>query len=118
MADHHEHEEVKGESLSEKISSKIHDHDSSSSSSDSDNEKKTSSSDSLKSKVFRLFGREKPLHNVLGGGKRMRFPFFCFFFQTLCSALSFSFFISYSFSYSSNRFLIYAINNFVYFFPD
>lgn len=73
MADHQEHEEVKGESLLEKISGKIHDHDSSSSSSDSDNEKekekKSSSSDSLKNKVYRLFGREKPLHNVLGGGK-------------------------------------------------
>ncbi|XP_058732077.1 reticulon-like protein B2 [Vicia villosa] len=73
MADHQEHEEVKGESLLEKISGKIHDHDSSSSSSDSDNEKekekKSSSPDSLKNKVYRLFGREKPLHNVLGGGK-------------------------------------------------
>nr|AFK41983.1 unknown [Medicago truncatula] len=31
--------------------------------------KKVSSPTSLKNKVFRLFGREKPLHNVLGGGK-------------------------------------------------
>jgi len=72
MADHQEHEEVKSESLLDKISGKIHDHDSSSSSSDSDNdkkEKKVSSPTSLKNKVFRLFGREKPLHNVLGGGK-------------------------------------------------
>jgi hypothetical protein len=38
MADHQEHEEVKSESLLEKISGKLHDHDSSSSS-DSDNEK-------------------------------------------------------------------------------
>lgn len=73
MAEHHEHDEAKGESLLEKISGKIHDHDSSSSS-DSDNEK-TSNSDSLKSKVFRLFGREKPVHQVLGGGKRMRLLF-------------------------------------------
>lgn len=73
MADHNEHEDVKSESLLDKISGKIHDHhDSSSSSSDSDNdkkEKKVSSPTSLKNKVFRLFGREKPLHNVLGGGK-------------------------------------------------
>ncbi|CAK8579257.1 unnamed protein product [Lathyrus sativus] len=71
MADHQEHDEVKSESLLEKISGKIHDHDSSSSSSDSDNEKekKSSSPSSLKNKVYRLFGREKPLHNVLGGGK-------------------------------------------------
>ncbi|OIV94055.1 hypothetical protein TanjilG_14302 [Lupinus angustifolius] len=54
MADHHEHEEVKGESLLEKISGKIHELDSSS---------------SIKSKVFRIFGREKPVHHVLGGGK-------------------------------------------------
>ncbi|XP_061337810.1 reticulon-like protein B2 [Gastrolobium bilobum] len=67
MAEHHEHEEPKGESLLDKISGKIHDHDSSSSS-DSDNEK-SSSSAPIKSKVFRLFGRERPLHNVLGGGK-------------------------------------------------
>lgn len=32
-------------------------------------EKKVSSPTSLKNKVFRLFGREKPIHNVLGGGK-------------------------------------------------
>ncbi|KAE9614100.1 hypothetical protein Lalb_Chr05g0224401 [Lupinus albus] len=41
---------------------------------DSDNEKKnekktTSPPSSIKSKVFRLFGREKPVHHVLGGGK-------------------------------------------------
>lgn len=78
MAEHHEHDESKGESLLDKISGKIHDHDSSSSS-DSDNEKKNPSPSTLKSKVFRLFGREKPLHNVLGGGKRMRFPFSYFF---------------------------------------
>ncbi|OIV93653.1 hypothetical protein TanjilG_04885 [Lupinus angustifolius] len=70
MTDHHEHDELKDESLLEKISGKIHNHDSSSSS-DSDNEKKTSSSSpsSIKSKVFRIFGREKPVHHVLGGGK-------------------------------------------------
>ena len=68
MAEHHEHEEGKGESLLDKISGKIHDHDDSSSSSDSDNEK-NSTSESIKNKVFRLFGREKPVHEVLGGGK-------------------------------------------------
>lgn len=60
-----EHEESKVESFMEKIAEKIHHHDSSSS--DSDDEK--SSISSLKSKVFRLFGREKPVHKVLGGGK-------------------------------------------------
>ncbi|MQL41325.1 reticulon family protein, partial [Escherichia coli] len=69
MAEHHEHEEAKGESLLKKISGKIHDQDSSSSS-DSENEKKISSSpSSIKSKVFRLFGREKSVHHVFGGGK-------------------------------------------------
>lgn len=94
MADHQEHEEVKGESLLEKISGKIHDHDSSSSSSDSDNEKekKSSSPDSLKNKVYRLFGREKPLHNVLGGGKRMRLFFFFFFIFHFFKNLNFFFF--------------------------
>lgn len=70
MADEHKHEEPAGESVTEKITEKIHGHDSSSSSSssDSDDDKKSSAS-SLKTKVFRLFGREKPVHKVLGGGK-------------------------------------------------
>lgn len=76
MADEHKHEEPAGESVKEKIMEKIHGHDSSSSSSssDSDDDKKSSAS-SLKTKVFRLFGREKPVHKVLGGGKRMFFFF-------------------------------------------
>lgn len=64
-------------SLMDKISEKIHhggDSSSSSSSSDDDDdkkkEKKPSSPSSMKSKVYRLFGREKPVHKVLGGGKR------------------------------------------------
>lgn len=68
MADHDHHkeeEEKKGGSMMEKIADKIHDH---SSSSDSDDEKKTAS---LKDKVYRLFGREKPVHKVLGGGQRI-----------------------------------------------
>ncbi|XP_054824672.1 reticulon-like protein B1 [Prosopis cineraria] len=70
MAEHHEHDEPKSESLLDKIAEKIHDqHSSSSSSSDSDDEKKDSSSSLIKSKIFRLFGREKPVHKVLGGGK-------------------------------------------------
>ncbi|CAN1309081.1 Reticulon-like protein B5 [Linum perenne] len=59
-----EHSEIPRESVIDKISEKIHSHDSSSSSSsDSD------SSDSVKEKIFRLFGRERPVHHVLGGGK-------------------------------------------------
>ncbi|KAF7826112.1 reticulon-like protein B5 [Senna tora] len=54
------------ESVMEKVAEKIHAHDSSSSS-DSDSEKPVTSS--LKDKVYRLFGREKPVHSVFGGGK-------------------------------------------------
>lgn len=63
MADERKHEEplpnldptvelVERESLLDKIS------------------EKPSSPSSLKSKVYRLFGRERPVHKVLGGGKR------------------------------------------------
>ncbi|KAG2302874.1 hypothetical protein Bca4012_061203 [Brassica carinata] len=61
MAEEHKHEE----SIMEKIAEKIHGHDASSSS-DSDDEKKASS---IKTKIYRLFGREKPVHKVFGGGK-------------------------------------------------
>ncbi|KAH9614723.1 hypothetical protein KSS87_018924 [Heliosperma pusillum] len=66
MAEHHE-EHHKGESIMEKISEKIHHRDSSSSDSDTDDYKPSDSS--LKSKVYRLFGRQQPVHKVLGGGK-------------------------------------------------
>ncbi|KAF5731206.1 reticulon-like protein B2 [Tripterygium wilfordii] len=62
-----ENEKV-AESLMEKISEKIHGHDSSSSSSDSDDDKPLPA-DSVKAKIYRLFGREKPVHKVFGGGK-------------------------------------------------
>ena len=72
MSDHSENAEPKSESLIDKIVEKIHDHDSSSSSgSDSETEGSASSS-SLKEKVFRLFGRERPVHHVFGGGKRTK----------------------------------------------
>ncbi|VVB12671.1 unnamed protein product [Arabis nemorensis] len=57
------------ESLMEKIAEKIHHHDSSSSS-ESECEKPDSPS-AVKAKIYCLFGREKPVHKVLGGGKRM-----------------------------------------------
>ncbi|KAE8710801.1 Reticulon-like protein B4 [Hibiscus syriacus] len=60
------HEEKHEESLLEKISEKIK--GDSSSSSDSDDDKPSESS--MKVKVFRLFGRERPVHHVLGGGKQ------------------------------------------------
>lgn len=60
-----EQKEPKGESPIDKMGDKIRAHDSSSS--DSDDDKAPSSS--LKTKIYRLFGREKPVHKVLGGGK-------------------------------------------------
>lgn len=69
MAEHAENPEPKSESLMEKIAEKLHGDDSSSSS-DSDSEKKHESSGSVKAKIYRLFGRENPVHKVFGGGKR------------------------------------------------
>jgi hypothetical protein len=71
MAEHKE--ETVLESVMDKISEKFHGGDSSSS--DSDDEKKKGSSsasaaEALKAKIYRLFGRERPVHSVLGGGKR------------------------------------------------
>ncbi|RZR75512.1 hypothetical protein BHM03_00059742 [Ensete ventricosum] len=75
MAEHKE--ESVGESLMEKITEKFHGGDSSSS--DSDGEKSSlvgsstpppSAAEVVKAKIYRLFGREKPVHKVLGGGKR------------------------------------------------
>lgn len=60
------------ESLMEKIAEKIHHHDSSSSS-ESEYEKPDSPS-AVKAKIYRLFGREKPVHKVLGGGKCTDLP--------------------------------------------
>ncbi|KAH7854343.1 hypothetical protein Vadar_012779 [Vaccinium darrowii] len=62
-----EKESAPVESVMEKITEKFHDHDVSSSS-DSENEKSSSPSP-VKPKIYRIFGREKPLHKVLGGGK-------------------------------------------------
>ncbi|XP_059456899.1 reticulon-like protein B5 [Corylus avellana] len=67
MAEHSENAGSAVDSIMEKISEKIHTHDSSSSS-DSDGEKPVSPS-SVKAKIFRLFGRERPVHKVFGGGK-------------------------------------------------
>ncbi|KAG7566578.1 Reticulon [Arabidopsis suecica] len=66
MAEELEKSMANEESLMDKIAEKIHDHDSSSSS-DSEHEKPESPS-ALKAKIYRLFGREKPVHKVLGGG--------------------------------------------------
>ncbi|KAH7522935.1 hypothetical protein ACOSP7_027593 [Xanthoceras sorbifolium] len=68
MAEHATEHESAEKSLMEKISDKIHGGDDSSSSSDSETDK-PSSVDTVKAKIFRLFGREQPVHKVLGGGK-------------------------------------------------
>ncbi|CAN4127285.1 unnamed protein product [Withania somnifera] len=85
MAEHEEHkvEHQEEESVMDKISEKLHfnnHHHSSGSSSDSDDDKKKSTASSppvvtatgtssFGSKVRRLFGRERPVHKVFGGGK-------------------------------------------------
>lgn len=68
MADHEEHKKEEG--LLDKIAETFHDskHDDSSSYSESDDVKNSTSS-SFKSKFTRLFGREKPVHKIFGGGK-------------------------------------------------
>lgn len=82
MAEHSDEIEPKVESFMDKATEKIHrDHDSSSSSSsDNESEKKKKQpvhkdkdapvpSSSMKAKINRMFGREKPVHKVFGGGK-------------------------------------------------
>eukprot|EP00262_Sarcandra_glabra_P020254 TRINITY_DN7982_c0_g1_i1.p1 TRINITY_DN7982_c0_g1~~TRINITY_DN7982_c0_g1_i1.p1 ORF type:complete len:253 (-),score=38.67 TRINITY_DN7982_c0_g1_i1:470-1228(-) len=66
MAEHSEGSGSVADSLVDKITEPFKGHDSSSSS-DSDNEK--SSPSTVKSAIYRLFGREKPVHTVFGGGK-------------------------------------------------
>ncbi|THF98694.1 reticulon-like protein B1 [Camellia sinensis] len=66
MAEHSE-SDSKGESFMDTIVEKLHSDDSSSSSFESNSDKNPKSS--VKTKIFRLFGREKPLHKVFGGGK-------------------------------------------------
>ena len=58
--------EHKEESVMDKISDKLHGRGGSSLSSDSD---RSSATSAVQTKIYRLFGREKPIHSVLGGGK-------------------------------------------------
>ena len=69
------------ETLIEKIADMIHGHDSSSSSSDSEDDK-PSKVEVVQAKIFRLFGIEKPVHKVFGGGKRILSPSFSIHIQT------------------------------------
>ncbi|KAL2227011.1 UNVERIFIED_CONTAM: Reticulon-like protein B1 [Sesamum indicum] len=69
MADHegeNEKHESAAESIIDKITDKFHGSDSSS---DSEDDKIKSAAAAVKAKIYRLFGREKPVHKVLGGGK-------------------------------------------------
>lgn len=68
MAEHKEEPVL--ESVMDKISDKFHGGDSSSSDSDDEKKKGSSSAEAMKAKIYRLFGRERPVHSVLGGGKR------------------------------------------------
>ena len=66
-----QHREESGGSVLDKISDKLHGRGSGSSSSSSDSDDEHSSATAaVKAKIYRLFGREKPVHSVLGGGKR------------------------------------------------
>ncbi|CAL4961538.1 unnamed protein product [Urochloa decumbens] len=67
MAEHKEEPVL--ESVMDKISEKFHGGDSSSSSDSDDEKKKASAAEAMKAKIYRLFGRERPVHSVLGGGK-------------------------------------------------
>ncbi|TYH43105.1 hypothetical protein ES332_D11G105400v1 [Gossypium tomentosum] len=65
MSEESESKQSTVESVMGKIIGKIHDHDSSS---DSDH-KNPSSPSSVEAKIYRVLGRERPVHHVLGGGK-------------------------------------------------
>ncbi|RAL51435.1 hypothetical protein DM860_010937 [Cuscuta australis] len=67
MADHDGDREAATGSLLDKISGKLHGSDSSS---DSDDEKDNQShAGAVKARIYRLFGRVRPVHSVIGGGK-------------------------------------------------
>ncbi|KAM5572314.1 reticulon-like protein B2 [Rosa sericea] len=68
MADEHK-EEVRAESLMEKIEEKIHGHHDSPAPEVVREKSGGLSPSSLKDKAYRIFGREKPVHHVFGGGK-------------------------------------------------
>jgi hypothetical protein len=69
-----QHKEESGVTVLDKISDKLHGRGGGlSSSSDSDDER-SSATAAVKAKIYRIFGREKPVHSVLGGGKRKPGP--------------------------------------------
>ncbi|KAL6508383.1 hypothetical protein OROHE_021925 [Orobanche hederae] len=68
LAGEHDKKESVPESLIDRIPDKFNGSDSSSDSED-DNHIKSAASPVKATKIYRLFGREKPVHQVLGGGK-------------------------------------------------
>jgi len=71
MGEHPEEAASFLESVMEKVTEKLPGHDSSSSDSDDEKSKKSKKPEpsSFASSVKRLFGREKPVHSLFGGGK-------------------------------------------------
>lgn len=68
MLEHDGEVEPKGETVLENITEKLHGDDSCTSDSD-DDKKEESTIEAVKNKVYRILGRDKPIHKVLGGGK-------------------------------------------------
>ncbi|KAG4998191.1 hypothetical protein JHK85_029630 [Glycine max] len=61
------------DSFSDKVEEKFHDHNSDSDSysdSDDDHNNRPPPKTTVSNNVYRLFGRDQPVHKVLGGGKR------------------------------------------------
>lgn len=82
MGEHPEEAASFLDSVMEKVAEKLPGHDSSSSDSDDEKSKKPEPS-SISSSVKRLFGREKPVHTLFGGGKCNMFTFRFYFFELI-----------------------------------
>jgi len=67
-------EQHKEDSVLEKISDKLHGRGGGGSSSSDSDDDRSSATAAVKAKIYSLFGREKPVHSVLGGGKRKPGP--------------------------------------------
>ncbi|XP_076935764.1 reticulon-like protein B5 [Bidens hawaiensis] len=64
-----EHESSFVESVKDKIAETFHKDDSDSDNEDKKEKKSSSPVEDVKEKIYRMFGRERPVHKVLGGGK-------------------------------------------------
>lgn len=75
------------DSFSDKVEEKFHDHNSDSDSysdSDDDHNKRPPPKTTGSTNVYRLFGRDQPVHKVLGGGKRNSIANVSAFVMFLC----------------------------------